>query len=142
MHSKIKHIKPFAVLVVVGLISTQIISLISKYCYCESEKPQFEILSISECNHGMSCESGHQHCNKNSEQLKTSQKNCTYSFIEQLIYTEQKNSRNKNCPSIIFNTDSASIPREYSLFSNFTIVEIYLPHNRFIDIINEVQLLI
>ena len=124
------------------LLSMQFLIYISQYCYCEPASPLLEISSISDCNHEVCCMSDNMIAEKISGKLKISNQECMSYFVDQILFTQQKNNYYQKHSLYYFSFLSDYLSQTnklqiYSLQDDF-----FLPHNRFIDIINRVQLLI
>ena len=124
------------------LMSLQFLIYISQYCYCEPASPQLEISSISDCNHEVCCMSDHIIADKISGKLKISSQECISYFVNQILFTQQKNNYYQKHTLYYFSFLSDYLSQTNKLQINSHQDDFFLPHNRFIDIINRVQLLI
>lgn len=138
-----KRIKSIIVVYLAGqLLSLQFLIAISQYCYCDPASPQLEISSILDCNDMDSCCSEHSQKKLVRGNVKLSKQRCINDLPDQLLFTKEeskKNFKQVNYSSIIL-SDGSMLRKSNSI--NSILINKYSPHNKFIDVINSVQLLI
>ncbi len=138
-----KKIKLLIVFSLAGqLLSLQFLISISKYCYCDPASPQLEISSILDCSDMDICSSEHSQKELVRRNVKLSKQKCVNYLPDQLLFTREdskKNIKQVNYSSIILS--DGSMLRKSNSF-NSILINKYYPHNKFLDIINSVQLLI
>jgi len=138
-----KKIKLLIVFSLAGqLLSLQFLISISKYCYCDPASPQLEISSILDCSDMDICSSEHSQKELVRRNIKLSKQKCVNYLPDQLLFTREdskKNIKQINYSSIILS--DGSMLRKSNSF-NSILINKYYPHNKFLDIINSVQLLI
>ncbi len=138
-----KKIKLLIVFSLAGqLLSLQFLISISKYCYCDPASPQLEISSILDCSDMDICSSEHSQKELVRRNVKLSKQKCVNYLPDQLLFTREdskKNIKQINYSSIILS--DGSMLRKSNSF-NSILINKYYPHNKFLDIINSVQLLI
>ncbi len=124
------------------LLSLQFLISISQYCYCDPASPQLEISSILDCSDMDSCCSEHSQKKLVRGNVKLSKQRCINDLPDQLLFTKEeskKNFKQVNYSSIIL-SDGSMLRKSNSI--NPILINKYSPHNKFIDVINSVQLLI
>ena len=124
------------------LLSLQFLIYISQYCYCEPASPQLEISSISDCSHEVCSMSDHIIADKISGKLKISKLECMSYFVDQILFTQQKNNIYQKHTLYHFSFLSGYFSQTNKLKINSLQEDFFLPHNRFIEEISSVQLLI
>ncbi len=138
-----KRIKSIIVVYLAGqLLSLQFLISISQYCYCDPASPQLEISSILDCSDMDSCCSEHSQKELVRGNVKLSKQRCVNDLPDQLLFTKEeskKNFKQVNYSSIIL-SDGSMLRKSNSI--NSILINKYSPHNKFIDVINSVQLLI
>jgi len=138
-----KKIKLLIVFSLAGqLLSLQFLISISKYCYCDPASPQLEISSILDCSDMDICSSEHSQKELVRRNVKLSKQKCVNYLPDQLLFTREdskKNIKQINYSSIILS--DGSMLRKSNSF-NSILINKYYPHNKFLDVINSVQLLI
>ncbi len=138
-----KRIKSIIVVSLAGqLLSLQFLISISQYCCCDPASPQLEISSISDCSDMDICRSEHSQKVLVRGNVKFSKQRCVNDLPDQLLFTREeskKNIKQVNYSSIIV-SDGTMLRKSNSF--NSLLINKYSPHNKFIDVINSVQLLI
>jgi hypothetical protein len=137
-----KTLKIVAVSTITTLMLSQVVVVISQYCFCAPDFPQLEVSSISDCHNEEMCCSEQLGTCKINEKLIYSNQECTSYFVNQILFAEEKikpYQKRSLCTFLIsskvyFSIENGSI--------NFIRKNNILSHNRFINHINQVQLLI
>lgn len=136
-----KTLKIVAVSSITILMLSQIVVLISQYCFCEPDFPQLEVSSISDCHGEEMCCSDRLSTDKINEKLIYSNQECTSYFINQIFFLERKvkpYQRHTLCTYL----SSSNVHPIVNESIDFIHKKDFLPHNRFVNHINLVQLLI
>jgi hypothetical protein len=138
-----KKIKLIIVVSLAGqLLSLQFLISISLYCCCDPASPQLEISSILDCSDMDICSSEHSQKELITENVKLSKQRCVNDLPDQLLFRKVKSAKNLKQPiysSIILFDGSIS---RNSIPFNCILINKFSPHNRFIEEISSVQLLI
>ncbi len=138
-----KKIKLIIVVSLAGqLLSLQFLISISQYCCCDPASPQLEISSILDCSDMDICSSEHSQKVLVRGNVKLSKQRCVNDLPDQLLFRKVKSAKNLKQPiysSIILFDGSIS---RNSIPFNCILINKYSPHNRFIEEISSVQLLI
>lgn len=137
-----RKLKVIVISTVIGLVASQTLTSISEYCFCEPANPQLEISSISDCTHENMRGSDHPSAGNIKGNLKFSSQECISYFVGQILYTEGKSKQCQKQSLCTYIISSRVHPLIKNEPSNFIQKNDILPHNRFIDIISSVQLLI
>ncbi len=137
-----RKLKVIVISTVIGLVASQTLISISQYCFCEPANPQLEISSFSDCTHEDMCGSDHQSAGKIKGNLKFSSQECISYFVNQILFTQQNNNYYQKHTLYYFSFLSNYLSQTNKLQISSLQDDFFLPHNRFIDIINRVQLLI
>lgn len=138
-----KKIKLVIVVSLAGLLlSLQFLISISQYCCCEPASPQLEISSISDCSNMDICSSEHSQKELITENVKLSKQRCVNDLPDKFLFRKLKSA--KNLKQVIYSSIilfDSSLSRN-SIPFNCILINKYSPHNKFVDVINSVQLLI
>jgi hypothetical protein len=124
------------------LLTLPILIFISQYCFCQPARQQLEISSISDCSDMDSCSSEHSQKVLVRENVKLSKQRCVNDLPDKLLFRKVKSAKNLKQPiysSIILFDGSIS---RNSIPFNCILINKFSPHNRFIEEISSVQLLI
>lgn len=138
-----KNIKLIIVVSLAGqLLSLQFLISISQYCCCDPASPQLEISSILDCSDMDICSSEHSQKVLITENVKLSKQRCVNNLPDQLLFRKVKSTKNlKQLISSSIILFDGSILRN-SIPFNCILINKFSPHNRFIEEISSVQLLI
>ncbi len=138
-----KNIKLINVVSLIGLLlSLPLLTYISQYRLCEPTSPQLEISSKSDCSNLDICSSEHSQKELVRGDVKLSKQRCVNDLPDQLLFRKVKSA--KNLKRLIYSSiilSDCSISKN-SIPFNCILINKYFPHNRFINEISSVQLLI
>ncbi len=124
------------------LLSLQFLISVSQYCYCEPASRQVEIFSILDCSDMDICSSEHSQKVLVRGNVKLSKQRCVNDLPDQLLFRKVNSAKDLKRPiySSIILSDGSMFRKSNSF--NFILINKYSPHNRFIEEISSVQLLI
>lgn len=142
MNWKNKILKIVTVSSITILMLSQLLVMISQYCFCEPDFPQLEVPSVSDCHDEQMCCSDQLGTDKTREKLIYSNQGCTSYFMSQVLFFERKIKPYQKHTLCTFLISSMVDPSRDNESNNFFQQNDFLPYNRFINHITKVQLLI